>query len=215
MVLGAIFLWSTIEVGSILQRGKTSETVLSWKMIPCVMKKPLVLAILVILVSTSSAGCLSLEWVRSSFLPASPFQTIVLENYTNISYTFNTNPDNPDSLVFNTARDVVVPEDPLHIDVRVMVQIDNLPTAIDFSEVLEMLGVEREVNVSLFKPDGRAFFSKVYNTTTAHPDQWVKIPSPETGTWRIVVKSEGVGHSSISYHDNFSIVVVVRAERIV
>ena len=136
--------------------------------------------------------------------------------YANVSYTFTTDPQNPDTLVYNGVEDIEVPEGSLYVDVRVRTQFDNLsflpPAVKDLVENLsETLDVERTLTATLFKPDNEVFHSRKYDGTTFQMDQWPKVSSPQSGTWHLEIEAEGIGGDVVGYHDNFDIHVIVRA----
>ncbi|MCK4718833.1 MAG: hypothetical protein KAT70_09205 [Thermoplasmata archaeon] len=178
------------------------------------MRRLSILVMAVLIAAVSSAGCIDIEWAKDTLIPVDVDDTRYFNNYTNISHTFETDPDDLSSLAYTGFVLVNVTNGSLYIDMRVRVQRDELPDGSAIKDVVdnmsEQMDLERMVKVTLSKPGqgGEEVYSVTYNVTTHQPDQWPKFPSPEPGNWRIDVEAEGVGYGS--FHDGFEVTAIVR-----
>jgi len=176
-----------------------------------------VLVLSLILLTVSSAGCIDIEWVRDNFIPPPSPTVVYIDNYVNVSYSFNTDPQNMDSLVYNNVFDVEVANGSLYVDVRINTQFDELPEEfpVNLSDLQERLDLDRNLKVTLFRPDNEVFHTETYDQTTYQLVQWDKVASPRNGTWHLEVEAEGLGSDIVGYHDNFNVQVIVRTPTLV
>ncbi|MDG6220420.1 MAG: hypothetical protein QCI38_03110, partial [Candidatus Thermoplasmatota archaeon] len=135
------------------------------------MKLSAMLCLLVVVASVSSAGCIDIEWTRDTLVPFDPVVVEYYNQYSNITHVFNTDPQNLETLVFQGSEDINVVDGSLRLEVRVNVQLDQLPDGVptNLSDLMDRLGIERMVKVTLSTPDGKVWFSQTYNITTYQP----------------------------------------------
>ncbi|GEM_PF-1832897 len=169
-----------------------------------------VFAVVSLMLTVAASGCVDIELTKDFFMPPRPVEIKYTDTWYNVSHEFNTTLKDPNSLVYQRVVDVEVPNGTVYIDTRVKVVIPSLSSLPEnVSNLIENLSIDREVNVTLFKPDNTVYYSKVFNQTTPHPVALPRVPYPENGTWHLLVKAEGIGNENLGIHDSFSVALVV------
>ena len=184
------------------------EILLSFAIHPPRMRWHPLVGLILLSVVLSSAGYVDIETVRDMIVP--PSHTVVVYEYDNVTieHTFVTTTD-PESLQFSTVVPLEVRNGSQYIDVRVKVEIPELPSDTNLSELLEMLDMERVVNVTLFTPDNEMFYTYSFNKTTPHTVRLPRIQYPSPGTWHLKVEAEGMGNDMVGFHDSFTVQAII------
>ena len=183
------------------------------------MKKHFALLAVLMLLFLSTAGCIDIFLANEYLVP----QKKKVIEFEWLNYNFN------DSLSSTVNEPVEIYREQFELDVkpqtnamRINIEVgmrsmkevwDTIPNG-TFKDLLEDLmerlfefADQRYIEITITMPDGNEIYNERFDKSAVV--ELDLISSPMQGIWIIEVEAAGVGHDDLSYHDSFSINVVL------
>jgi len=181
------------------------------------MRRFLAVMALLVLVFSSSTGCISIYLAKSLFVPEDEDRIQYGGENIVVSHKFVTVITDQNTVDFSNVTTFYVDNTTRYIDMTLKVSIPKLPeiTNQSWREIVdEYVDMERYVNVTLYDPEGKVVHTDTVNKTTEHPIQYRRIGNPAKGTWRLRVKATGIGIEALEVYDRFTAKVITSTIRV-
>ncbi|UCE73666.1 MAG: hypothetical protein JSV56_11660 [Methanomassiliicoccales archaeon] len=192
------------------------------------MRKYLAFLVVFLLILVSTAGCIDIYLIRDMLVPPKEEKIDYVVTEYNFTHSFTSSPNDPIE-IYNEV--FVVPVKPLTENMRFDIDVvmrsgeeiwetinESIPVDIpdEIEELIEQMleiASQRYIQITIKSPDEVEWFSYKFNDTESidFPED-TPLSSPGEGEWTIEVEGSGGGYEvtdEISYHDSFSIVVVL------
>jgi hypothetical protein len=192
------------------------------------MRKYLAFLVVFLLIFVSTAGCIDIYLLRDLLVPSKEEKIEYVVTEYNFTHIFTSSPNDPIE-IYNEV--FVVPVKPLTENMRFDIDVvmrsgeeiwetinESIPVDIpdELEELIEQLleiASQRYIQITIKSPDEVEWFKYKFNDTESidFPED-TPLSSPGEGEWTIEVEGSGSGYevtNELSYHDSFSIVVVL------
>ncbi|MBU4190308.1 MAG: hypothetical protein KJ886_04865 [Candidatus Thermoplasmatota archaeon] len=158
------------------------------------MKKFLIIALLITLI-LSSTGCIDTYLGKEMLGERVEKEEHRVVEKAKMGYAFETVPPDSENTKYSDSSDFSIKKETSYIHVKVEYDQSG------WNPVL--YSTYRHLTVTVFSPDGSEYENRTYEDT--HEDI-IAIGGPASGTWRIEVEAEGVGHPDYG-QDSFTVTV--------
>lgn len=197
------------------------------------MRKHIALLVTLLLLFTSTAGCIHIHLAKDLFAPRKEekvkYEFIEYE-VANHSFTSNWLSMDPTQFIEhyegNETVEVIEGTEHMRFDIKVTmrsaeeiweqindtINLSQFPNVAEIVEILLMVLGQRYIEIIISMPDGTEWYR---NTTRVSMETDVFIPGPETGEWMVEIEGDGIGGKvplipGLELQDSFVIDVLIK-----
>jgi hypothetical protein len=185
------------------------------------MKKHFALISVLMLLFLTTAGCIDIYLANEFLVPKKERKVVFEWHDLNFNHSFSSTPNEPVE-IYNEQFDVEVKPKTKHMRINVEIEMRSIKEVWDaipngtIKDLLEELvgrlfefADQRFIEITITMPDGFVIYNERFNQSA--DVELELISSPMEGNWVIDVEASGAGieYDEISYHDFFSIDVVL------
>lgn len=170
---------------------------------------PLLAAALLLTAVAASSGCISVYWLRDA-VKGGPEKAPGMADRVKVSlaWQFTTDIYNSDTWVHQDSNTTAVKNGTAWMRIEVGITMQPIPPSLQ--PYIPNGTFNRQINLTIGKPDGSTLVSKTYNETQ---EERIVVQVPVSGPWTFAIGGMGIGANLAAYHDGYSLKVTVREPR--